>query len=553
MTTAVEVPTAAPSVSRRTGTGSLTGTGLLLRFAIRRDRVRLAVWTGAIVLLYVTSLGEYAVLADDPQAMQARAALMRTPAMIAMAGPGYGLDDYTVGAAVANELILWMVLTLAVMSILQVVRGTRAEEESGRAELVRAGIVGRHAASVAAMAQVLIANVVIAVVTGAVLVGFGLDAVDSFAMTFGVAGGALVFAAVALVAAQLAEHARGATGMAFAVLGAAYVLRAVGDIQAEHGSILSWLSPIGWVQQLRAFVDLNPWPFALCVGAIAGLLWLAAVLASRRDFGAGMVAVRPGRADAAASLRGPLALAWRQQRSSLAWTALGLGLMWVATGGVLNAVPDMVDSLSDNPVYSALLSDGTDLVSAFIGIIGLYAAAGAAGFAVAGSLRAKGEEESGRAEYALATPTGRVRWLGANLAVAAIGAAVVLLTGIVALWAGAAATGMTDPGLGDYLGLGLLYLPALAVVVGFAGVLYAWVPRATGLAWALFAYMFVVGMFADLVRLPDWARGVSPFWWVRNPMLEDVSVARVLGLCAVAVVLVVAALAGFRRRDVPRV
>jgi len=444
------------------------------------------------------------------------------------------------------------VLTLAVMSILQVVRGTRAEEESGRAELVRAGIVGRHAASVAAMAQVLIANVVIAVVTGAVLVGFGLDAVNSFAMTFGVAGGALVFAAVALVAAQLAEHARGATGIAFAALGAAYALRAVGDTRTEHGGILSWLSPIGWVQQLRAFVDLNPWPFALCVAAIAGLLWLAAVLASRRDFGAGMVAVRPGRADASASLRGPLALAWRQQRSSMAWTALGLGLMWVATGGVLNAVPDMVDSLSDNPVYSALLSDGTDLVDAFIGIIGLYAAAGAAGFAVAGSLRAKGEEEAGRAEYTLATPTGRVRWLGANLAVAAIGAAVVLLTGLVALWAGAAATGMTDPGLGDYLGLGLLYLPALAVVVGFAAVLYAWVPRATGVAWALFAYMFVVGMFADLVRLPDWSRGVSPFWWVRNPMLEDVSVARVLGLCAVALVLLVAAFAGFRRRDVPR-
>lgn len=534
----------------RTFGSTLTGTWRLVRFMLRRDRVRLSVWVLVVTVLYVAQLGEYSVLADDPDGLEARAVLMRTPAMISMAGPGYGLDDYTVGAALANELVLWIVLTLATMSILQVVRHTRAEEESGRSELVRAGAVGRHAPSVAALLTVLFANVLIAALTGAVLVSGGLDATDSFAMTAGIGLSALVFGAAALVAAQVTEHARGASGLGFAVLGAAFVLRAVGDIQEEHGSVLSWLSPIGWAQQTRTFVDLRWWPLGLSVAAIVLLLLLAAFLASRRDFGGGLVATRGGRADALPGLDGPFALAWTQQRSALLWTSLGLGAMWLATGGVLAAIPDMMDTLGDNPIYATLLGEG-DIMKAFIGIIGLYAAFGGAGYAIAMSLRVKAEEEAGRAEYLLATPVSRARWLGAYLAVAGIGTVIVTMSGVLAIWMGAVAAGVADPALGGFVELGLAYLPALAALVGLAAALYAWVPRATPVLWALFGYMFVVGLFAELLGLPDWARGISPFWWVPNTLVQDVELADVVGLCAAAVVLFAAAFAGFRRRDVP--
>jgi ABC-2 type transport system permease protein len=542
----------APAAVRGPAPGStLAGTGRLLRFMVRRDRLRLLVWPLGVALLYAGALGEYVILGDDPAAMTARAALMTTPAMISMAGPGYGVDDYTPGAAVANELILWLVLTLAVMSILQVVRHTRAEEESGRSELVRAGAVGRHASSVAALLQVLLANVVVAVVSAAVMVAYGFDAAESFTMTFAIALGALVFGAVALVAAQVMEHGRGATGISLAVLGAAYSFRAVGDIQEEHGSWLSWLSPIGWVQQTRVFVDLRWWPLGLCVAAVVLLITLAAVLGSRRDFGAGLVAVRGGRPDAAAALTGPSALAWTQQRAGLLWTALGLGLMWFASGGVVEAVPEMAESVADNPVYAAILGQSEDMIRTFLGVFGLYAASGAAAYAVATTLRVKGEEESGRAELALAQPVGRARWFASGLVWALAGTAVVQVSGVLLLWAGATLSGVTEPGLGAYLELALAYLPALALVVGLAAALYAWLPRLTAVVWVLFGYMFVVGMFADLLGLPDWARGVSPFWWVGNPMLDGVEESHLWGLAGVAAVLFVLAFAGFRRRDVP--
>lgn len=552
MTTLVDArPTAAPS-SGTTGGTTLTGTGLLLRFALRRDRVRLLVWLLAVAGLYAGGLSEYVILDTDAQAREARAGLMRTPAMIAMSGPGYGLDDYRFGPAVANELILWVVLTLSVLSILQIVRHTRAEEESSRSELVRAGVVGRHAPAVAAMLELVIAQAAIAVVSGAVLTAQGLDAGGSFAMAGAIALGALVFGPVALVAGQLMEHGRGAVGLSFAALGAAYMLRALGDIQEPNGSILSWLSPIGWVQQTRVFVDFRAWPLLLCVGFGAGLVVVSSVLASRRDFGAGMVAVRRGRGDARAALRSPFALAWTQQRSALLWTSLGLGVMWFGTGAVLDAVPDIVDAVGDNPLYAALFSDADNLVRAFVTIIALYAATGAAGYAVAGLQRTRSEEEAGRVEYALATPVSRGRWLAANLAVVGIGTVIVLLSGVVALGLGAASIGLSEPTFGEFVLVGLVYLPALAVLIGFAAALFAWVPRLTPLAWALFGYMFVAAMFAALFDLPEWAQRISPFYWVDDPLSGDVVPAHVLGLCAVAVVLFGLAFLGFRRRDVPK-
>lgn len=536
---------------------TLTGTGGLVRFMLRRDRVRLIVWTGVFALLYVASLspgGEYEVLADDAAAREARALLLSSPVMVALAGPGYGIEDYTMGAAVANELILWITLTLAVMSILQVVRHTRSEEESGRSELVRAGVVGRHAPTVAAMTVVAVWNLVIAVVSGAVLAGMGLEARDSFVMAFGMALGALVFAAVALVAAQAMESGGGAVGAGFAVLGIAYFVRTLGDLQQEHGSVLSWFSPIAWVQQTRVFVDTRLWPLGLCVVAVVLLLLLAGFLGARRDFGAGLVAVRPGRADAATSLRGPVSLAWVRQRAGILWTGFGLAAFWLATGFILPEVPNMTSALGDNPVYAEMLAGSeTQMIQAFAGIIGLYAASGAAAFAIVMGLRVKADEEAGRAELVLAKPLGRTRWLGANTLVTLVGAFFVVALGIFAMALGASVAGLEAVELSDFTLLAVAYLPPVAVFLALTVALFAWAPRLTGVLWAVFGWAMVVGILSQALGLPEWAQRLSPFWWVSNVLVDGIEWDRIAVLTGIAGVLFLLALVGFRRRDVPTV
>ncbi|UKJ65397.1 hypothetical protein H1Q78_08910 [Cellulosimicrobium cellulans] len=551
MTTAT-LQAAAPS--RDLGGGStLTGTWSLVRFIVRRDRVRLTVWAGSLVAFYAYFTFALDTLFADPAAQQGRAVIMETPSGIIMGGPGYGIDHYTTGVAMANEGITWVVLALALMSILHVVRHTRAEEESGRSELVRAATVGRHAPAVAAVLTLLVVNAVIALVSAATMTAVGgLDLVDSLAMTTGSALSAMVFGGVALVLCQLTEHARAATGMSLAVFALAFVVRAAGDMRATGGSALSWLSPIAWAQQMRAFVDLRWWPALLSAAATALLLWLAATLASRRDFDAGLIATRKGRPDARSWLRTPLSLAWLQQRAALVWSCLGLGLMWFATGTMLPDIDDMVGDLAaDNPTVAAIFGSNPDQFSlAFLGVMMLYGALCCAAYAIVMGLRPKAEESAGRAEVALAAPVSRHRWLGAQLLVAGLGTTALLAVSVYAVWLGALAVDGGGPDIAGYTQVLASYLPAVLVYLGLTAALYAWAPRATGAGWALLAYTFVIGMFGGLIDdLPDAASWISPFHWVPAAFSDDLDRTYLTGLTLVAALLFVLALAGFRHRD----
>lgn len=554
----MSAPTAAPPRGRRATAvapepprpgRAATGWLTLLRFVLRRDRVRIPVWTASVALLFGYAAVALDTLYPTAADRQARAALVSSPAGIMLSGPQYGIEDYTLGAMIANEMALTVMVAVAIMSIFLVVRHTRAEEETGRAELVRAGVVGRHAPATAAFVAAVVANAAIALATGVVLVATGLDAVDSLALGAAVGVTGLVFAAVAVVTSQVTEHARGASGLALAVLGVAFLLRAVGDVQEEHGSWVSWLSPIGWAQQIRAFVDLRWWPLGLSVALVVLLLALGAALAARRDLGAGLVPPRAGRPDAARWLASPLALAWRQQRASvLAW-AIGIGVTALACGTFVDSVGDMVAA---NPEVAQMIGDASDLVAGFVAVMALFLGLGAGGFAVASAQRARGEETAGRLEPVLATGVGRVRWLAGQLVVTLVGTCVLLAVSAVGLWLGALSVGEDAFGLGDHLAASFAYLPAVAVVAGVAVAAFGSRPGLAALAWALLAYSFVVTMFGALLDLPSWASGLSPFWHVPQLPGADAEPWPFVWLTLLAVVLVALGLAGFRRRDVPR-
>ncbi|GAB4086606.1 exporter of polyketide antibiotics [Myceligenerans cantabricum] len=554
-TAPVAGPATPPDV-RTTGFGSsLTGAGRMIRFILRRDRVRIFWWSFSIVLFYVyfmAALGTF-----DADAMAGRAALMETPSGIAMGGPGYGVEDYTPERAVANEGITWWVIALGIMSIMHMVRHTRTEEESGRSELVRANVVGRHAPAVAAITTLTLVNALIAVLSAGILVAMGGEYVtvaDSFALTGGVALASMVFGVVAFVFAQLTVHGRGAVGLSMAVLGAAFFARAAGDMIETHGSPLSWASPFAWAQQMQPFVDLIWWPALLSLAAIVLLLLLGSSLASRRDFGGGLLAERAGHADAASSLAGPVALAWRQQRWALFWSALGLGLMWFATGTMLPDIGDLMsDMVESNPMVGALFGDDPEgFTAAFLGIMLLYGMLCVAAYAIVMGGRAKTEESAGRVEVVLARPLARSTWYGAQLLVAGIGTVVLTAVTVYAMWAGGVVVGSETPTFGDYTEVFWPYIPAVLCYLGFIAALYAWFPKATGLGWLLLVYGFVIGMFGNLLEdLPDAANYPDPMYWLPAAFVDGPEPSHMIGLGVAVVVLFGIAFLGFRRRDIP--
>src|SRR5699024_11552691 len=120
---------------------AFTGTGTLVRFVLRRDRVRLSVWILALVGTVAATIPALDEMFTTEAERQGRAALMESPTGVVFGGPGYGLADYTLGPMLVNELTMSLFIALAIMNILHVVRNTRAEEESGRAELLRSSVL----------------------------------------------------------------------------------------------------------------------------------------------------------------------------------------------------------------------------------------------------------------------------------------------------------------------------------------------------------------------------------------------------------------------------
>ncbi len=397
----------------------LAGVGALTRLILRRDLVRLLVWILAVVGLMVSFAASSVDLYPTPESLQARAVIMDSPLGVAFSGPRIGLDNYTFGAMLSNEYVGFVAVALALMSVFLVVRNTRVEEQTGRAELVRAAVVGRNAAATATLLVVVGAQLVIGVLIALLLPGTGLDLTveGSWLFAAAVVSVGVVFAAVALVAAQVTSHSRTAVGVGAAAVGAAYLIRAIGDV---GDSALSMLSPIGWAQVTKPFVADAWWPLLISVGFFVVTTWVAFALSARRDLGEGLVAARPGPADAEPALGRPLGLAFRLQKGLLIGWGVGLFVLAASYGGF---VADVERFASENPFIEEALSaiGGGTLGENWASFLALFMVALVSSFAVQAILRLRSEEVGQRAEPVLAPPVDRWRWMGSPLRVAAAG------------------------------------------------------------------------------------------------------------------------------------
>jgi ABC-2 type transport system permease protein len=542
----------APAGTRVAPGGGFTGTGRLFRLAMRRDRVVGTAWVlGLLAFAYsqaASIVSLYPTQADLDRLARTATGIGANPAVVALQGPAY--DPSTYGGATAWQVVTPGVLLIGLMSILLVTRHTRQEEETGRAELVSSGVVGRHAWLAAGLLYVLAVNVVLAVLSAFGYVSVGLPAAGSFtlAAVCGLAG--LVFAGVAAICAQLTEYARPANGMALAVLGAAFLLRAIGDTATDL-SWLSWLSPIGWAERFQPFAGERWWVLVLPVAALVVLVAWAAVLLVRRDFGAGVLATGLGSATAPSWLGSPLGLAWRLQRGALVGWTVGAAVAGLSFGVIAQ---DLAQFAADDPETAKMLASLggsgsiTDIyLTAILSWIGMLAA----GFAVQATLRLRAEEAEQRAEPVLATTASRTGWAGSHLLVAAGGAAVVLAAGgALAGLAHGLRAGDVGGQLARVLAGALVQLPAVWVMAAIGAALFGLAPRlVVGATWAILAVVLSITVFGEPLRFARWVQDLSPFSHLPRLPAADFVATPLAWLLAVAVLLAAAGLAAFRRRD----
>lgn len=486
--------------------------------------------TGNIVSLY-PSLEERIVYAAT-----AGASVPST----AFNGRGYGLT--TLGGITAVEVGFMGQILFPLMGALLGVRLSRREEEDGRIELLTASRVGRL--SPFAASAVLLA--LTALVTGAAMtVGMVLAGLPwAGSAWYSAAAGAceFFFAAVGLVLAQLCQETRTAQQLGMGVVSAAFLVRFTVD-GMQWGAV--WVSPLGWLPEVRAFDGPRPWPLiAYGLGALL-LLALGALLSARRDLGSGVLAPRPGPA------RGPerAMTSWRlavglERAATAVWTLLAL--VWALLIGLFSE--EVTRTVDANPsLLEAMgLRRGTDLMVQLTAII-IVATAG--GIAVQGAARLGAEESSGRLGALLSTRLARRRlWAGwwtttlASSLVALCGGTLALAAGI---WA---VTGEKDSALAA-LQIAWGYAAPVMLIVAVESVLVAFGPRWHVAGWVIVVWTVVVGFLAGELRLPEWARDLSVTHAVGVLPADDPDPWVITGEGVAALALMVVALVLFERRD----
>lgn len=352
--------------------------------------------------------------------MQAVEAANSTAALVALYGRIF--DPTSLGALSMLKLSVLGAALLAVFMIILMVRHTRAEEETGRLELVRATVVGRFASLTAALILCWATSIGLGLVTAAGLTAAGLPAAGSLA--FGLAWSAVgvIFSSVAAIAAQLARTSRGAIGLSVAVLGATYLMRAIADASAGDLDWLSWPSPLGLGQQLRAYAGDRFWVLLFMALFALVLAGVALTLCSARDLSAGLLSDRAGSMHASSALRGPLGLAWRLQRASLlAWLG-GFVVLGLVLGNIAASVTSMVDSGPARELIAKL--GGTEVMTdAFLATEMSFVGFIAAAYGIQAAMRLRSEENLGHAQAILSTSVTRNRWAVSHLSVSLAGVA----------------------------------------------------------------------------------------------------------------------------------
>ncbi|MCT2182941.1 ABC transporter permease [Brevibacterium casei] len=539
--------------AHRAESGSnLSGLGTMLRFMLRRDRLRLPLWVLGLTVMTAYFANAIAVVLEG-SSLESMMVFAQNPVMGIITGPGYGFDDITVPRFVVGMYGVFLMLGAALMGILTISRHTRSEEQTGRAELIRANVTGRHTQLIAAL---VLAVLMSALTSLGMAVAFYFSQAEprpfSSALLFGVSVGSVgvVFAGVAAVTAQLSAFARACSGIAGAVLAAFFIVRGLGDMSAvQDGDLdwLSWLSPLGWAQQTAPFTLDRWWPLWLSAGFFVLLVALALTLQSRRDLAAGILPDRLGRPGASTTLSSPFALALRLQRSSLIWWSVGILIMGVVFGSFTSPMAEGAEGMP--PEILAIMGGADGIVDGYLGYMALYFTIIVAVFAILSASGLRSEEQAYRTEPVLATAVSRPGWMLAWAAVTFLGA--LLLMGLAGLGEGvgaAASTGDWDLLWPSFVGH-VAQTPAVWVLAGIVFALYGIIPRLQGVVWVVFALGAVLALFGGMLDLDEAILDLSLFVHIGQYPSVDLEPLAMAWLTVAAVVLTVIGAAGFRRRS----
>ena len=527
---------------------ALAGTAPLLRTSVKHDGRSFAPWIVIVTALSASAVLLYPLIFPDQQDRAGLAAAVgANPALGLIFGPAFNLSS-TDGFNAWRSLALGGFLA-ALGAIFAVTRATRTQEDSGQAELLASGVLGRASRLLAGVGLALIGSLLLGVIAGVVtgLCGGEWEASLLLGATFTATG--WMFTAVAAVTAQLGSDSRTANSIAVGALGVLFLLRGFAyAVEAPAWTI--WINPLGWMTETHPATGNHWWPLWYALAFTVVLLGVAFVLQARRDFGVGAVAPRPG--PARGRDRSAFRLALRLNRGPIiTWTIAFLAL-GVVFGYLATSITDVLGS--DSAVTQVLAAGATTpdaLVSAFLvtilSLVGIIASIPG----VQIMLKLRTEELEDRVEPLLATKLRRPRYYASSviLALAAPTVFVLIAGTLIATLASTADIGVD---FGDALLQAVATVPAVWTVVAVSVAVVGARPQVSIAAWLGVLASFVLTLLGPTFKLWDWVLAISPFWHIPNVTDPDADWWGLLWISLVTLAFLAIGFAGFRRRDLAR-
>ena len=461
---------------------------------------------------------------------------------------GRPYDLLTVGGYSAWRVGGVLSIFAAMWGLLAAVRALRAEEDSGRQELVLAGVVSRRDAYLAVIAAIGAGACALWLAIFLGLLGGGLPVGGSAYLALAIVSVIPVFAGIGALASQLAPSRRLALELSSAALTVALLVRVIADTSSSL-EWLRWMTPLGWAEELRPFTGSHAAVLALPIAAGGSLLLSSGLIAVRRDVGNGLLAASDSAPTRLRLLSSPTALAVRSERGSFAGWLLGTGFFALAIGLISTSISSASIPASLQRQLQKLGAISITRPSGYIGLTFLFFILAVSLFACSQIAAARREEAEERLETLFALPVDRRRWLAGRLLFAAAGAAVLALTAGVLAWVGAA-TRHADVSLASMLEAGANCIPTALLFLGLGALAFALLPRAgAGIAYGIVAVAFVWQLFGGLLGAPHWLLDLSPFQHVGLVPAQPFRSTAAAVMLALAVLASLAALWAFRRRD----
>ena len=462
---------------------------------------------------------------------------------------GEPYDLLSVGGYSAWRVGGTLAIFAAVWGLLAAVRALRTEEDTGRMELVLAGVVGRRTAYLASLAAIAAGTVILWLADFAGSVVAGLPAGGSAYLALATASVVPVFVGVGALASQLAPTRRIALELGGAFVALMFLLRVIADTSSGVGW-LAWATPLGWAEQLRPFTGAHPVVLLLPVATSALLLVAAARIAAGRDIGAGVLPARDVAEPKLRLLSSPTAYALRSERGSLIVWLSSVGAFAYIIGVIAKSINSAGISKSLQGELAKLGSGSIVTPTGYLGFTFVFFVLTVSLFACAQIGAAKHEEAEQRLETLLALPVSRRSWLGGRLALAAAAAVAISLLAGALTWAGATSAGV-NVSLPRMLEAGANCLPVALLFLGIAALAYAVVPRAsTGIAYWLVTVAFLWQLFGALLGAPKRLVDLTPFVHVGLVPAQPFRAGAAIVMLAIGAVSALAAIGVFEQRDV---